>query len=894
MLEVSSIGAFTILQALKKSHFIQLFSAVLLVLLAQACSVKKDSFTSRSYHNLTSRFNGYFNGNEKVKEGVATLEMQHQDDYDYVLPIFIYGDEESSKSVYPEMNSAIEKCSRVIDRHSMKIKGKERCRWIDDNYFVIGKAHFYKRTYLEAERLFGYTARGYKDQDRSKEATLWMARTYIELERYSKARNMLTILKEEKEDLPKSFPLNELAAVEADMNMKQGKVDHAIERLEEAVYLTKKNRDKARWAFILAQLYDHKGQNERAVKQFQRVVKMNPPYEMAFYAKINQALSFDGADSKGVRKMLEKMLKDEKNIEYYDQVWYALADIEYKEGFKDLAIEDLKTSAKVSTINTKQKGKSFMRLADIYFEDRMYRDAQVYYDSTVAFLPADHPDYEAVANKAEVLGELVEYVETVIVEDSLQALAQLDEAELEKKINKMISNRKAEEEEKERLELEAREAQLSQNVAQKPGNSGNSGGGKGEWYFYNPNTLGKGFSEFAKKWGNRTLEDDWRRKDKSQTLAFEEEEGEEIVDDPKGEKEEAEWTKPEFYTQNLPKNAADIAASNARIAEALYKSGLLYKERLDDNDNAIESFETLNARFDSCQYSLESYYQLYRMYLYKEENENYFSPEMKNSSGWYKDILLFDYPNSEYAMLIKDPNRLAQAERDYKEQEAAYREVFRGFKNRQYIGTMSACNSVINSGEANAFIKKYYFMRAMCYGGLRDRNNYRSELQTIVANFPNTEEATEAQRLLTGLDRMSEERSDKVSSELPPVEESAYIFDPDNEHFFALIFPKTDGSVNNVKTKISNFNRQYFSDIELSISNSYIDQDNQIVLVRTLSDKVKAMDYYSTFKSNQDMLKEVNEKAYPIFAISPENYATLFKDKDVAAYTTFFESKYLN
>lgn len=865
-----------------------------LLLLAQACSVKKDSFTSRSYHNLTARFNGYFNGNEKVKEAVAGFEQNYPYDYDNVLPIFVYADEEESKSLYPEMKLAIEKCSRVISRHSMKIKGKERCRWIDDNYFVIGKANFYMRNFLEAERLFGHTARTYKEEPRSKEATLWMARTYIEMERYSKARNMLTILKEEKEDLPKKFPLNELAAVEAHMNMRQGKTDHAIERLEEAVYLTKRKKDKARWAYILAQLYLHKGQNDRAIQQFQRVVRMNPPYEMEFYARINQALSFEGADSKGVRKMLEKMLKDEKNIEYYDQVWYALADIEYKEGFKDLAIEDLKTSARVSTVNTKQKGKSYMRLADIYFEDRMYREAQVYYDSTVAFLPADHPDYESVANKAEVLTELVQYVETVITEDSLQALGQLDEAELEKRINKMISARKAEEEEKERLELEAREAQVSANSPKKPSNSS---GSKGEWYFYNPSTLGKGFSEFAKTWGNRPLEDDWRRKDKSQTLAFEEgeEEEQELAE---GEKAEPEWAKTDFYTKDIPKNAADIEASNARIADALYKSGLLYKERLNDNDNAIESFENLNARFDSCQYTLESYYQLYRMYLYKEENENYFSPEMKNSSGWYKDILLYDYPNSEYALLIKDPNRLAKAELEYKEQEKAYREVFRDFKNRQYIRTISSCNAVINDGEANAFLKKYWFLRALSYGGLSDRNNYRTELESIVANFPNTDEATEAQRLLSGLARREEEMSqkpaDKVDSELPPVEESAYIFDPNNEHFFALIFPKSDGSVNNVKTKISNFNRQYFSDINLSISNSYIDQDNQIVLVRTLSNKVKAMDYYSTFKSNQDLLKEVNEKEYSIFAISPDNYATLFKNKDLQAYTAFFESKYLN
>jgi len=129
------------------------------VFIVSACSTKKDAFINRAYHNTTAHFNGYFNANEKVKEGLAVLVLQHKDDYDNILPIFIYGDGAAAKSIYPEMNIAIEKCSRVIERHSMKIKGKERCKWIDENYFVIGKANFYKQSYLDAERVFGYTAR---------------------------------------------------------------------------------------------------------------------------------------------------------------------------------------------------------------------------------------------------------------------------------------------------------------------------------------------------------------------------------------------------------------------------------------------------------------------------------------------------------------------------------------------------------------------------------------------------------------------------------------------------------------------------------------------------------------------------------------------------------------
>jgi len=42
-----------------------------------------------------------------------------------------------------------------------------------------------------------------------------------------------------------------------------------------------------------------------------------------------------------------------------------------------------------------------------------------------------------------------------------------------------------------------------------------STGVKGDWYFYNQTTLSFGVNDFIKKWGNRKLEDNWRRSQKA-------------------------------------------------------------------------------------------------------------------------------------------------------------------------------------------------------------------------------------------------------------------------------------------------------------------------------------------------------------------------------------------
>ncbi|HEX2617388.1 MAG TPA: tetratricopeptide repeat protein, partial [Flavobacteriales bacterium] len=305
-----------------------LFGAFALLLVA--CSTEKDAFLNRTFHRLVARDNYWFNANEKLKESVEAMEKAYVDDFDEVLPVFIYGSEEQAKALVPDMEKCIEKCVTVIDRHSMDIGGKEKNTWVDDAYFVIGRAHFYKRAYFDAERTFDYIGRRYKGQNRQMEAKLWLARTAIQVEQYSKAQSALDEIKNQKE-LPRHFPHDQLSAVQADLDLHRGKVDDAITSLEHAVEIADKKKDRVRWSFILAQLYQMKGMEDKAIAQYNKVARMKPPYEMGFHAQIFQALAFDRGDSKGLRTKLRRLLRDEKNVDHFDMIHYALAELDLKE-----------------------------------------------------------------------------------------------------------------------------------------------------------------------------------------------------------------------------------------------------------------------------------------------------------------------------------------------------------------------------------------------------------------------------------------------------------------------------------------------------------------------------------------------------------------------------------
>ncbi|MDD5572092.1 MAG: hypothetical protein PHD97_13155, partial [Bacteroidales bacterium] len=460
-----------------------------------ACSTRKHTFTHRVYHNLTAHYNAYFNGNESMKEGIVTLEKAHIDNYEKILPVFRYGSENDAKAIYPQMDRAIQKASVVIQRHSIFIKNTEYCNWIDDCYMMMGKANFYKRDYYPAIEIFGYVVKQYKDNPIRFEAMNWLARCYIELKKFSDAQGIFNILDETKNKtkIPESLK-KDINATIADFQIKVGNSSGAIDPLTAAISQTRKKKVRARYTFILAQLLEKAEDNERAFQFYGRVLKMNPSYEMEFNTKLNLArlVNVNSQHTAEVKKQLLKMTRDRKNKDYLDKIYFVLADISLKEKNIPQAIEYLKLSAESSTTNTSQKALSYLKLAELTFQQQDYEDSQMYYDSTIAFITKDYPGYENVLFRKNTLTDLVLNIKTVQHEDSVQKLSRMSPKQLEEVINKIIQKIIDEEEAKRQAELLQQQNLAMNNIysgnPNNPVNMNTSPSGN-QWYFYNPSAI---------------------------------------------------------------------------------------------------------------------------------------------------------------------------------------------------------------------------------------------------------------------------------------------------------------------------------------------------------------------------------------------------------------------
>ncbi len=431
----------------KRNSFLLLLVGALAL---SACSTKKNTFVTRSYHNINSKFNGLFYAKENLRAGKLKLEKGHIDNYTEVLTIYRHGDERLAQSIYPEMDKAIEKASKVIQRHSIYLKKKEYCKWIDDAYLLIGKANFYKKDFPKAIEMFEYVAKEFKESDIRHEAKLWLYKTYVEQERYDKANHIYTLIEQEdSEEMPEEILL-EAKKVRAFKLMRQNDQGKATEYIKEVIEGTKKKRSRARLTFILAQLSQNKNNFFRATDLYDEVINISPDYEMVFNAKLNKAMCSlgDSDDFDKVISPLKKMLNDDKNKEFKDKIYFVLAEIYKEKGDMPTAIENYKLSISSSVGDKNQQAMSYLALAEYYYDRPNYQLSKCYYDSTISVLAKTYGNYDEVHHRKVNLKGLVKNLNIIAMEDSLLRFAMMSPKKRDLIIQGLISDAVAAEEKK--------------------------------------------------------------------------------------------------------------------------------------------------------------------------------------------------------------------------------------------------------------------------------------------------------------------------------------------------------------------------------------------------------------------------------------------------------------
>jgi tetratricopeptide (TPR) repeat protein len=721
-------------------------------LILATCSVEKNTSTTRFYHGMTARYNIYFNGYESFKAGLVKLISGYKDDYAELLKVFEYSDPSTPSLCSSDMEKALQKASKVISLKSITAKPeiksrgrsadkekelldrKEYNEWVDDSYLLIGKSRFYKHEYNEASAVFDYCISSANDPDIRTESSIWLSRIYNETGKYGEALrilNELDITKESSRSLKAMY-----YTTLADLFIKQKKYSEGIDPLGKAIDFIAGKRTKYRLTYLLAQLNEQTGNSAKAISLYRKVVKMNPPYDVEFNARINIAGVFDINSGKPaeIKRELEKMLKDSKNKDFLDQIYFALGSLSMKEGNETEGTEFFRKSASAPSLNQNQKSRSYLALADYYFKKPDFMKAGKYYDSTVYFLEQKHPDYQALKLKSLDLNALVSQLTIIQNEDSLQRVALMTKSERDALISSIISNITKAESEGKTSEYSDRYnmGQYYENERRFRGNIDQ----EGKWYFYNQTALAFGRTEFKRRWGERKLEDNWRRANKarvntSQVAADAEETAQ---NGPDTSKAKLDYKSPEFYLKDLPLNDSLLAISNNRIANAYLNAGNVYSEKMNDVEGATRSFESLLDRYPSSELVPEALYSLYN--VNKQTNGS--------KSEAYRQRLLEKYPSTEFARILSDPDYYEKKMADIKMAEQLYQDAYKAFTNENFMTAVSLCDDAIKKYSHELLTPKFLLLRAYSNARIKDEKSFKDELTNLIKLWPETEESKKA------------------------------------------------------------------------------------------------------------------------------------------------------
>ena len=246
------------------------------IVVAIACGTKKNTFVSRNYQALTTKYNVLFNGQEALLSGVEEINANYKDDWFQRLPIepiefeekradissFGLGagfdsNENDSKKTLTTFDKAEEKSVKAIQKHGMNIDGLERNRQIDDAYFLLGKSRYYQQRFIPAIEAFNYVIANYPNANLIADTKIWRAKSEIRVDNEEMAIETLRLLLIVRDTLEANLPDETRENGYTALAMAYLKSD-SIQKAKESLLLatrTLKDKDQAaRNLFILGQM----------------------------------------------------------------------------------------------------------------------------------------------------------------------------------------------------------------------------------------------------------------------------------------------------------------------------------------------------------------------------------------------------------------------------------------------------------------------------------------------------------------------------------------------------------------------------------------------------------------------------------------------------------------
>lgn len=740
-----------------------------LMLFILACSVKKDKFINRNFHAVTTEYNVLYNGNLALDSGLENLKATFKDDFWEILPVERMQEKEENflpgQTKNPNFTRAEEKAVKAIQKHSMNISGTERNPQMDEAYLLLAKARYYENRFIPSLEALNYILYKYPQSDKIYHAKVWREKVNIRLENNEVAIKNLKKLLEKKDIVGQDLADANAILSQAYRNI--GSNDTAIATMKVARLETKNNEERARYSFILGQLYESFTYNDSAFSAFQEVIDMKrkSPRRYVIQAHAKQAQQFDykNGDTLAFVEKFTKLIEDRENRPFLDVLYHQMGVFYDKNEKPKIAEKFYNKSIKSFSEDQYLVSSNYRNIGEIYFKDAQYKIAGKYYDSTLLRLKEGTREYRKYKKKRLNLVDVIKYETIAQVNDSILSLVAMNENQRNDYFQKYIDRLKIADELKAKLEAEKaeKEANIAANSSTKPSNNvpggkfnpnstplmtppaagpgllppSSVGNNESNFYFYNPITVSYGKREFETKWGKRELKNNWRMSsDKTIEFSTNQQDTVTTVNDSIADQIDEKYTL-KFYTSKIPTSQVVIDSLSKDRNFAYYQLGVIYKEKFKEYELAASRLEQLLKNNPEERLILPAKYNLFKIY------------EVLNSSkaAEYKNQIITEYPESRYAQIVQNPSVELT---DNESPDKVYYNLYKLFQDNAIRDASEEVELRIDQFFGDESLPKFELLKANINGRLEGVDAYKKALNFVALTYPDELEGKQAENLL--------------------------------------------------------------------------------------------------------------------------------------------------
>ncbi len=812
---------------------------------------------TRNYRAVNAEFNALYNGNLALEQGKKSLAQTMKDDYFEILPVERIQVKQEvqlpGETKNTDFERAEDKAVIAIQKHSIYFDGKEHNPQIDEAYMLLGQARYYESRFIPAIEAFNFILHRYPTSNSINAAKIWREKTNIRLQNEDVAIKNLKELFEEANLEDEDFADASAMIAQAYINLESP--DSAVVHIKNAAKYTKDNETKGRLLYIKGQLYNFINEKDSANIAFDEVIDLNrkSPRVYMINAKMEKIKNFDyeTGDKVMLEEHLEKLAEDRENRPYLDIIHHQRGKFYTQTDEIDAAIAAYNQSIKEFRQNQRLQAYNYESLGDIYFDNAEYKMAGDYFDSTLQRLVENTREHRQIKKKRDNLEDVIRYENIARVNDSVLNIVNMSEGERLAYFTAYTTELREKAIQDSLSQLKAVEGFRSNEFF--TGRRGEEKETGGTFYFYNTTAAAFGRQEFRRQWGDRSLEDDWRRSNKTVTLDSGETQGE-IAGSTK-EFTTGDAFLPETYLSQIPSDQKVIDSIVRDRDMAYYQLGLIYKEKFREYNLAVNRLETLISYEPEERLIVPAKYHLYKTYELLGNN---------SKVEQYKNDIVINHPDSRYAEIINNPNAILAA--DESSPEFKYFELYHLFENQEYARVIEESDRYINMYMGDPMVPKFELLKATAIGRQDGFEEYKKALNFISLNYPNSEEGRKANTIYHG--------------QLPKLEK--FDFEVNNEsdrwkliyEFDVASREEAEAFKEKLDSAIEELNFTY-----LDTSLDYYSASKIFVVIHGLYSKEGAKGFAETLRENRKY-----KVSHPYIEISSPNYAVVQVHKNLELY----------